>query len=59
MWYAQEIEIVDGVPFVDKRVTSLFKGENWELQSIVYKELRKRKIVSYGTINSNIITIIV
>ena len=60
MWYAQELIIVEGkmpeTANTDKiRETAIFSGDNMELRSDNYKDLKSRIIQSIGAIDDFVI----
>lgn len=53
MWYVQQLLVKD------EKDNVLFTGENWKLQSENYKEIRKRWIRSFGTVEDVMIVKII
>jgi len=58
IWYVQEIIIVESVPSLDigeLRAKALFVGDNAELRSDIYKDLKNRQIQSFGAVEDFIV----
>jgi hypothetical protein len=58
IWYVQEIIIVESVPSLDideLRTKALFVGDNAELRSDNYKDIKNRYIQSFGAVEDFVV----